>query len=371
MKYIYTLLFLVILSSLNAHEIAPSIINFKQIDKTNYSMVIDTNIEAMILEIGNKHIDTKDSPVSNQYDILRSQSSQEVKNSSIKFINELSSKINFFDGSKNNIVANIKFLNLKINDNEDLKTPRESQIIYNVSFDKPVDEIGFSWNKSLGDAIFRVTQNNELLSTLWVKAGTSSNLVKFNDTKQEQSWSDYIIIGFKHILPLGVDHILFVIGLYLLSQKLSALLWQVTAFTVAHTITLALATLEIFTLPSYIVEPLIAASIAYVAIENLYHHHITKFRIFLVFTFGLLHGMGFAGALGEIGLDENAFIASLISFNVGVELGQLAVIIGMFILFQSWLGKTKYWEKFFKVPVSIAIAVMGIFWFIQRVWEVI
>src|ERR1700712_651304 len=133
----------------------------------------------------------------------------------------------------------------------------------------------------------------------------------------------YLKLGVTHIIPAGSDHILFVIGLCLLSSKLKTILWQATAFTVAHSITLALSMKNIIVAPSAVVEPIIALSILFIAIENLLLTELEPWRILVVFMFGLIHGMGFASALNEIGLPRNKFVLSILSFNVGVELGQI------------------------------------------------
>jgi HupE / UreJ protein len=114
----------------------------------------------------------------------------------------------------------------------------------------------------------------------------------------------YLKLGFEHILPLGLDHILFVLSLYLLSPKLKPVLWQATAFTIAHSITLGLAMFNVITPPAAIVEPIIALSILYVALENIFSPGLKKSRIGIIFLFGLVHGMGFANALGELGLPQ-------------------------------------------------------------------
>ena len=146
----------------------------------------------------------------------------------------------------------------------------------------------------------------------------------------------YITIGFEHIVPKGLDHILFILGLFLLSTHLKPLLWQVTMFTVAHTITLALSMNNIIELPANAVEPLIALSIAYVGVENILARSLHRSRLFLVFLFGLLHGLGFAGVLSDFGMPSDDFALALISFNIGVEFGQLAVILIAFILLRPW-----------------------------------
>ena len=173
--------------------------------------------------------------------------------------------------------------------------------------------------------------------------------------------------GFVHVLPLGLDHILFVLGLFFLSRKWRPILYQVSVFTVAHTITLGLATLELISAPSHVVEPIIAASIAVVALENIFFPNYRHSRLFIVFFFGLIHGLGFAGALSAFDLDPTSLVIGLLGFNVGVEFGQLAVITIVFFL-TFWLkGETKY-RKIAVVPCSILIALMGIYWTIERIF---
>ncbi|HQU56190.1 MAG TPA: HupE/UreJ family protein, partial [Chitinophagaceae bacterium] len=137
----------------------------------------------------------------------------------------------------------------------------------------------------------------------------------------------YLKLGFTHILPLGFDHILFMISLYLLKPKLKPVLLQASIFTLAHTVSLGLSMYRIITPPSAIIEPLIAASILFVALQNIFSRKIKTTRLAIVFLFGLVHGMGFASALGQLGLPQNRFFSSLLLFNLGVELGQVTVIL--------------------------------------------
>jgi hypothetical protein len=178
----------------------------------------------------------------------------------------------------------------------------------------------------------------------------------------------YLKLGFTHIIPQGLDHILFVIGLCLLSNKVKVILWQATAFTVAHSITLALSMKNILVAPPAIVEPIIALSILFVAIENLLLSELKPWRILLVFLFGLIHGLGFASSLNEIGLPRNKFAVSIISFNVGVELGQITIILAVFALLVLPFGKKPYYKKWVVYPISIAIALMALYWTIERVF---
>jgi len=170
----------------------------------------------------------------------------------------------------------------------------------------------------------------------------------------------YLTLGFTHIVPRGLDHILFVLGLFLLTTRVKPLLAQVTSFTLAHSITLGLTMYGVVSLPSKIVEPAIALSIAYVAIENIVTNELKPWRVAIVFAFGLLHGMGFAGVLRELGLPRREFVTALVSFNAGVEGGQLFVIGIAAILF------ARKWRHRVVVPASLLIAATGLFWTVQR-----
>ncbi len=176
----------------------------------------------------------------------------------------------------------------------------------------------------------------------------------------------YLKLGYKHILPLGLDHILFVLSLFLFSADLKKVLWQSLAFTVAHSVTLGLAAYNVITISPNIVEPLIALSIMYVALENIFAKKLKASRIGIIFLFGLIHGLGFASALSSLGLPKDAFLSSLIMFNIGVELGQVTVILAAFLLFGFWFGKKPYYHKYIVTPLSLVIAAIALFWVIQR-----
>jgi hypothetical protein len=178
----------------------------------------------------------------------------------------------------------------------------------------------------------------------------------------------YLGLGYTHILPLGFDHILFILSLFLLSPKLKPVLWQATAFTVAHSVTLGLAMYHVITPPSRIVEPLIALSIMYVALENIFSPRLKTSRIGVVFLFGLVHGMGFAGALGHLGLPKDAYLTCLVMFNLGVELGQLTVILAAYFLMSRYFGDKPYYRRRMVIPVSAVITVIACFWTIQRLF---
>ena len=185
------------------------------------------------------------------------------------------------------------------------------------------------------------------------------------DAHTGSTFLSYLKQGFEHILPEGLDHILFVLGLFLLCRAWRPILIQVTTFTAAHTITLALATLGYVSVNPKIVEPIIAASIAIVALENIFRPTYAKFRLLLVFIFGLIHGLGFAQRLIDERIPEGSVISALLGFNVGVELGQLAVI-GLAVAATFWIKDEAKYRRWVVIPASALIALAGIAWAVQR-----
>ncbi len=180
-------------------------------------------------------------------------------------------------------------------------------------------------------------------------------------------FSYYLSLGFQHILPDGLDHILFVIGLYLLSPRLKDVLWQATAFTVAHTLTLILSMKNIIVAPPALIEPIIALSIVFIAVENMFSARLKSGRMAIVFLFGLVHGLGFASALNELGLPRDAFFSSLLTFNVGVELGQMTVILGCWLAFGKWFSNEIWYRKRVVLPISVVIAAVALIWTFERI----
>ena len=177
-------------------------------------------------------------------------------------------------------------------------------------------------------------------------------------------WLSFIAMGVEHILG-GLDHLLFLVALLALSRGVWPIVRIVTGFTVAHSITLSLAALGVVDVPSRVVEPLIAATIVWVAVENLVFPA-TRWRWLVATTFGLVHGLGFASGLTALGLPRDAMVRALIGFNVGVELGQLAFV-AVVMPVVVWLAKPG------RIPVlpqvlSAIVAVMGAIWLVERVF---
>jgi hypothetical protein len=176
----------------------------------------------------------------------------------------------------------------------------------------------------------------------------------------------YLRLGFHHIVPEGADHILFVLGLFFLGITWRKLLSQTTVFTVAHATTLFLSTYGIFSLPSRYVEPAIAFSIAFIALENVFRPTLGPARLAVVFGFGLIHGLGFASSLSEVPFPKHQFIIALLGFNFGVDGGQLFVIALAFAVV-GWFRNRPWFRRRVAIPCSLAIAMIGVFWAVQRI----
>ena len=212
--------------------------------------------------------------------------------------------------------------------------PRDTQLTFTGPVPSDAQALTVLWPSEWGMLVLR-QQGVEAPYTGYLSGGETSEEIAIAGGGEQTGWEaflTYIPVGFAHIVPMGLDHILFVLGLFFLSPRIRPLLWQVTAFTAAHTVTLALGALGIVNLPGSVVEPLIAASIVFVAVENIFSKGVSPWRPVIIFGFGLLHGLGFASVLGEFGLPEGQFIPALLGFNVGVEVGQIFVILVAFLI---------------------------------------
>ena len=177
------------------------------------------------------------------------------------------------------------------------------------------------------------------------------------------STGSFVLLGIHHILS-GYDHLLFVIGLLLPGGDLLSLAKIITAFTIAHSVTLTLAVLQVVTLPDRLIEAVIALSIAYVAAENLFGRPAVSRRWLVSFCFGLVHGFGFSSALRELGLPAQGLLFSLLGFNVGVELGQ-ALVVAICLPLLILLRRTR-WSHPAVVTSSVAILLVGLVLFVER-----
>jgi hydrogenase/urease accessory protein HupE len=232
-------------------------------------------------------------------------------------------------------------------------------------------EATFGYGLAVGSYAMNVRIADSPVQTLWLEGPETSAEISIVAAPPPATTVEvarqYFGLGFTHILPKGIDHILFVIGIFLLSARWRSVLLQVSTFTIAHSITLGLTMYGVVSLPARVVEPMIALSIAYVAIENLVTSDLKPWRLALVFSFGLLHGMGFAGVLRDLGLPRSQFLTALLTFNAGVEGGQLAVIALAFAAVAYWRSNRPVYRRFIVQPASLAIALTGLYWTIQRV----
>ena len=357
-----------ILFPAQAHQIRPAIVDVYFASNGNYRITIETNLEALIAGVGAKHDDTDDSPQAADYDRLRSLPAAELKTQFSQFKEKLRAGISL-DFADQPGQFNLK--EVVIPEVGDIRKSRLSKVIYTGSV--PDNQVGASWQYSaaFGNSVVRFAVEGKTQQIQhWLEEGKRSPVFEFSKPIVEKSGAeiawDYLVLGFEHIVPKGVDHILFVLGLFLLSLHWRPLLWQVTVFTVAHSITLGLSIYGYISLPASIVEPLIALSIAYVGIENILTRKPHVWRTVIVFLFGLLHGMGFASVLTDLGLPESQFVTALITFNVGVEFGQLSVIAAAFLLIWPLKLTGEVYRRFIVIPGSLAIALVGLYWTWER-----
>ncbi len=178
---------------------------------------------------------------------------------------------------------------------------------------------------------------------------------------------EYVQQGFLHVIPLGFDHILFITSLFFLHSNLKSVLLQCSLFTLAHSITLFLSAYQIILPNSNYIEPLIALSIVFTSIENIFRNEISTWRMALVFCFGLIHGMGFANAFQHFGMPKNEFIVALFSFNIGVELAQVSILVFIFLAIASWSMHKVWYKQRIAYPISCIIACIAMYWFVERI----
>jgi hypothetical protein len=350
-----------------AHEIRPAVVDVLLQADGSYQIEIRLNLEAMLAGIGASHKDSDESENASVYNRLRRLPPADMEREFALF------QADFVQGVEltgDSVRLQPEVQGLLVPAVGDIQLARDSVITLKGELPVAVQTLTWRLDERFGANVVRVDAGDEReLYTAYLQPGTGSDVIDLRGVATQSAWAifgNYLVIGFEHIVPKGADHILFVVGLYLLSPSWRVLLWQVTAFTLAHTITLALSTLGLVQIPSTIVEPLIAASIVYVCVENLFHQRLTRWRPLVVFGFGLLHGLGFASVLTDIGLSPGHFITGLIAFNLGVELGQLTVLAACFMLIGLWFRHRPWYRRVIAIPASLAIAFVGSYWLLER-----
>jgi hypothetical protein len=349
-----------------AHEIRPAVATLALAPNGRYEIAVVVNMEAVVAGVSPQHRDTDESPNARDYNRLRALPPEALRKvieaDAARYIDGIELQ---FDGAP----VRPELAGIEVPPVGDVALSRQTTMRLGGAAPAAAKTLTLSYAARFGSCVLRVREG-ERLDAVWLKNGERSTLYVLGKGFDQRTMIDvlleYTVVGFTHIVPKGLDHILFVLGLFLLSVRLAPLLIQVTAFTVAHSVTLALSVYGVVSLPSSIVEPLIAASIVYVAVENILTPQLKPWRALVVFGFGLLHGLGFAGVLQEVGLPHGQFVPALVSFNVGVELGQLAVITLAYLAVGFW-GRNKTWYRpRVVIPASATIAAVGLFWTVQR-----
>lgn len=351
----------------HAHEVLPTLSDMTVVEDTVLRFEMTLNAEAFLAGIDLDVVeDTDEAEGTTDYNALRALPASDLAQRLPELLRDWTKQqMVVVDGAP----LPLSLGSYAFNDPADLEQPRQTDVVVDVFMPPASQSVVINWPAGNGAFVLRQQGVNEPYTGL-LQGGTSSPEIALSGGGQATLWQafvNYIPVGFDHILPKGLDHILFVLGLFFLSTRLRPLIWQVSAFTLAHTVTLALGAMGWVNVPGSIVEPLIAASIVYVAVENIFTSGLSPWRPFVIFGFGLLHGLGFASVLGEFGLPEGQFIPALIGFNVGVEFGQLTVIAIAFVLV-GWFMKRDWYRRAIAIPASCVIAAVGAYWCIERVF---
>lgn len=351
-----------------AHEVRPGVADVA-VGAEAVTITLTAPLEPIIAGMDLAGLeDTNLSPLADRYDALRAEEPARLEADLRAAWPEVAERITILAGEAR---VEPEIAAITVPEVGDLSLPRDSILVLTAALPPDGSPVRIGWDAGFGSIVVRQVGGGADAYTAILSGEVSAALPREGYATEGALpvFGRFIVSGFEHIIPKGLDHILFVLGLFFFALRLSPLLWQVTAFTLAHTVTLALASTGVVAIPASIVEPLIAASIVYVAVENIYggRAEVGWHRIALVFGFGLLHGLGFASVLSDVGLPEGRFAVALIGFNIGVELGQLAVIAAAFVALALPFGRKDWYRRAIAVPASLAIAGVGAWWTFERV----
>lgn len=351
-----------------AHEIRPAIADV-DVGDASVTMTLQFTSETMLAGINLEGIqNTDEADGAERYDALRAEPPEVLERQLQEAWPQLRQSFVVQAGEAAVVLA---LESVEVGEIGDVELPRDTIVTLRAALPEDGSDVRVGWIAANGPLIVRQDGGGADAYAGFLDNGALSQPLPRVGSATESGiavFVRYIAVGFDHIIPKGLDHILFVLGLFFLSTKLRPLVVQISIFTVAHTITLALAATGVVSISGAIVEPLIAASIVYVAIENVFAKGITPWRPFIIFVFGLLHGLGFASVLADFGLAEGRFVPALIGFNVGVEVGQLAVILIAFLVVGYWFGAKEWYRRVISIPASLAIALVGAYWAVERVF---
>ena len=352
---------------LQAHELQPAVAKV-EVSETELKIELLVAIETLLAGIDLTEIlDTDEAPEAAIYDTLRGLDDDALAENVWAEWPQLSTEF-IMEGAEA-----LRLVNVEVIPEPDMELTRDTKLFMITKLSEGSAPVRFGWTAKNGGLVVRHGEGDDAYAGFLEGGELSLPLPRSGAVEESGTavfWR-FVIEGFEHIIPKGLDHILFVFGLFLFSLSWRPLLSQITAFTVAHTVTLGLTTLSIVKIPAaqiWLVEALIAVSITYVAIENIWRPKLGWWRVVVVFGFGLLHGIGFASVLGDLGLAQGQFVLSLIAFNIGVEGGQLAVIAIGFITLALPFGKSHSYRSYVVIPGSIAIALVGGWWAFERIF---
>jgi hypothetical protein len=352
---------------LQAHELRPAVAKV-EVSETELKIELLVAIETLLAGIDLTEIlDTDEAPEAAIYDTLRGLDDDALAENVWAEWPQLSTEF-IMEGAEA-----LRLVNVEVIPEPDMELTRDTKLFMITKLSEGSAPVRFGWTAKNGGLVVRHGEGDDAYAGFLEGGELSLPLPRSGAVEESGTavfWR-FVIEGFEHIIPKGLDHILFVFGLFLFSLSWRPLLSQITAFTVAHTVTLGLTTLSIVKIPAaqiWLVEALIAVSITYVAIENIWRPKLGWWRVVVVFGFGLLHGIGFASVLGDLGLAQGQFVLSLIAFNIGVEGGQLAVIAIGFITLALPFGKSHSYRSYVVIPGSIAIALVGGWWAFERIF---
>ena len=377
-KIIKLYLFLILLVFLNifstssiSHEIKPSIADFTY-EEGYLNFKIRLNAELILSNIDASIVfNTESSSLSEIYDKFRILSKKDLGEMFQNSWSEISSNI---DIKINNETKKINLIKTEVEDIKNFEISRDTHVYFRVLLDENSEQFTFRWVKNYGPIILRENNNNKLedeLVTEYLQSGMESSQFSFkenNFSKTFNSFTKFFVLGIQHIIPKGLDHILFIFGLFLFSSSLKKLISQITIFTIAHSITLIFVSLSLMRINPQIVEPIIALSIVYIGLENIFKKYIKEYlRYVVILFFGLLHGLGFALVLSDIGYRSTDLFINLISFNIGIEVAQISIVLVLYLLVALNFAKNKNYRMFFQVPSSILISSIGLYWFFERI----
>ena len=361
------------MTAASAHELRPAIMDVGVLEETPDQLSIDLTFpaEAFLAGIDLSTIsDTDDSAKSGLYDEFRAMPpdilADRIKSSSAA----LAATFTVMAAGR---PLPLELAAIDVADEDDLSLSRDTKLRLRSSFPKAGEAIAIQWQPAMGALLIRqMGTGGDPEYSDYLPNGGESQAFMLSDARPVPLGSvigKYIHSGIIHIVPAGLDHILFVVGLLAYGLSARGLIFQISLFTVAHTITLAAASLGWINISGSIVEPLIALSIAWIGVENMIRTsgRVAITRSSVVFVFGLLHGLGFASVLADFGLPQSAYIVGLLSFNLGVEIGQLIIVVPIFLMLRALKLTDRRFRRGFQIPESTIISAIGLFWFVERV----